>query len=185
MYHDTDNEGSPEDYATAVELYEMGADMGNAQASINLGYIYYYGRGTAVDYAKAYECFARGAFINGHPEGYWKLGDLYAGGKGVRQNDLMAWTLYSKAYQNAGGSAYACRAAHHMADYLLKGIKGEFKADPDRALKLYNEAELGYYVLIDDGLVYYQRQLEQCIAGQKKARKLVQKRHAKLRTGEK
>lgn len=185
MYHKTDNTGTPEEYATAIELYELGVDRGDVQASINLGYIYYYGRGTSVDYAKAYECFARGAFMNGHPEGYWKLGDLYAGGRGVRKSDPMAWKLYSQAYKNADGGAIGCRAAHHMADYLLKGIKGELSADPDRALKLYNEAELGYYVLIDAGATYYQTQLKECIAGQKKARKLVQKKHAKLRAGKK
>lgn len=184
MYHNTKNQGSAEDYAKAVELYELGADRGNSQSSVNLGYIYYYGRGCAVDYTKAYECFARGVLLDNNPEGFWKLGDLYAGGKGVRQSDYMAWTLYSRAYEHAKDSAYGARAAHHMADYLMTGIEGHLEANPDRALALYAEAELSYYKLIDHGLTYYQAQLEQCIEGQMRARELVQQRHAKIRAGE-
>lgn len=184
MYHNVKNEGSTEDYATAIELYELGASRGDTQSSINLGYIYYYGRGVAVDYGRAYECFARGALQDGHPEGYWKLGDLYAGGKGVTQSDRMAWTLYKKAYNNAGPSALKSRAAHHLADYLLRGIEEVVEADPDAALRFYNEAELGYYQLIDEGLDYYTPQLNQCIEGQALARKAVQEKHQAIRQGQ-
>ena len=184
MYHNTKNQGSAEDYATAVELYELGSQRGDTQSSVNLGYIYYYGRGTAVDYRRAYECWSRVALVEDHPEALWKLGDLYAGGRGVPQSDWLAWSLYSKAYKAANGAAYGCRAAHHMADYLLKGIDGQLETDPDKALALYNEAELGYYQLIDEGLTYYQRQLDQAIEGQSRARAAVQEKHRRIRMGE-
>lgn len=183
-YHNIKNQGTPEEYATAIELYELGASRGDAQSSINLGYIFYYGRGVDVDYARAYECFARGALTTGNPEGYWKLGDLYAGGMGVTQSDRTAWTLYSKAHDYAGDSAFGCRAAHHMADYLLSGIEGFLEPDPDAALRLYNEAEVGYYAIIDAGLTYYSKQLEQCIEGQARARQAVQEKHSRIRAGE-
>lgn len=177
MYHDTDNAGTEEDYETARELYELGADRGDDQSSVNLGYLYYYGRGMAPDYLRAYECFARAALLTDNPEGYWKLGDLYASGKGVPKSHRTAWSMYSRAYHAAGESPLAARAAHHLADYLMTGIDGFLQPDPDKALRLYNEAELGYYRLIESGLSYYGRQLDQVIEGQKKARAASQELH--------
>ena len=184
MYHETDNSGTSDDYATAVQLYELGASRGDDQSSVNLGYIYYYGRGREVDYVRAYECWARAALLADNPEAYWKLGDLYAGGKGVEKSDAVAWKMYCIAHQFCKDSPLRARAAHHMADYLLKGIDGVVDADPDSALALYNEAELGYYVLMDNGLMYYRRQLEQAIEGQAKAREAAAERHRRIQAGE-
>ena len=168
LYHDTSNQGSAEDYAHAVELYELGSDRGDTQCMINLGYIYYYGRGCERDYARAYECYARAALTSANPEAYWKLGDLYASGKGVPQSDRTAWQLYLRSHELAGDSPLAARAAHHLADYLMRGIEGE----------------VGYYALIDAGLGYYQRQLEQSVEGQRLARAALQRRHEEIRAGE-
>ncbi len=184
LYHNTNGRGSAEDYARAVELYELGSDRGDTQSMINLGYIYYYGRGCERDYARAYECYARAALTDTNPEAYWKLGDLYASGKGVRKSDRIAWQLYSKAYELAGKSPLAARAVHHMADYLMRGIDGVVGPDPERALGLYVQAEAGYYHLIDAGLTYYQRQLDQSIEGQRLAREALQKHHLDIRTAE-
>ena len=184
LYHNTSGRGSAEDYARAVELYELGSDRGDTQSMINLGYIYYYGRGCDRDYARAYECYARAALTGTNPEAYWKLGDLYASGKGVRKSDSIAWQLYSKAYELAGKSPLAARAAHHMADYLMRGADGVMGPDPERALGLYVQAEVGYYHLIDAGLTYYQRQLDQSIEGQRLAREALQKRHLDIHAGE-
>ena len=173
MYHETDNSGCAEDYATAASLYELGIQRGCAQCAVNLGYMYYYGRGTAVDYNKAFQCYAHAALVDGNPEALWKLGDLYAGGKGAPQSDCLAWTMYCRARENAQGLPFGCRASHHMADYLLEGIPGSLAPDPGRALKLYVEAELGYYEEIARGLTYYQGCLEKALAGQEKARAAV------------
>lgn len=155
----------------ACELYELGAERGDGQSCVNLGYVHYYGRSShGVDYTRAYECFSLGALIWGNPEGYWKLGDLYAGGKGVKQNDWLAWSMYSKAYELDNGSSYAARAAHHVADYLMRGIEGKLEKDPENALLLYAQAEVGYRKEIQGGLDYYRGCLEQVIAGQKQAR---------------
>lgn len=184
LYHDTEGTASPEQYERAIELYERGMELGDVQAAINLGYIFYYGRGVQRDYRRAYECYVFGALLGGHPEGYWKLGDLYAFGNGVRQSDWVAWLLYKKAHEAAGPSPLSARAAHHMADYLLMGIEGLLDPNPDAALRLYNEAEVGYYQLIDEGLAYYARQLEQVVEGQQRARDAARETHRKLRLGE-
>ena len=170
MYHDTSNAGSDEDYAAAIELYELGVSRGNIQSGINLGYIYYYGRGTEVNYDLAYHCFAHAALLGDHPEALWKLGDLYASGKGVAQSDWVAFRLYVKSYDAASDSALAARAAHHIADYLLEGIDDRLEPDAQAALRFYAEAENGYSTLIAQGLTYYRRQLNQAIEGQRKAR---------------
>lgn len=183
IYHDAAGGGASADYAAAIELYEMGKELGNAQAAINLGYIYYYGRGVKRDYARAYECFAFGALTEGNPEGFWKLGDLYASGKGVAKSDFTAWTMYREAYLRASDTPLSARAAHHVADYLLSGIEGRLDPNPDAALKLYTEAELGYYTLIDEGLTYYERQLQQAIEGQAAARRATQEHHRRIRVG--
>ncbi len=184
LYHKTDGSGSEQDYAIAVELYEKGSDLGDSQASVNLGYIYYYGRGCAVDYTKAYECYSRAALACEHPEALYKLGDLYAVGKGVRQSDWMAWLMYSKAYEKGKGTVFECRAAHHVADMLMTGIEGKLDKDPQRALKLYTEAEISYYDAIDEGLHYYRGCLRKAIEGQQKAREEVVRLHEKIRRGE-
>ena len=184
LYHKTDGTGSEQDYAIAVELYEKGSDLGDPQASVNLGYIYYYGRGCAVDYTKAYECYSKAALTCDHPEALYKLGDLYASGKGVRQSDWMAWLMYSKAYETGKDTVFACRAAHHVADMLMSGIEGKLEKDPQRALKLYTEAELSYYDAIDEGLSYYRGCLRKAIEGQQKAREEVVQLHEKIRRGE-
>lgn len=169
----------PEDYEKAIALYELGADRGCGQASVNLGYIYYYGRSVERNYARAYECYARGVFLEDNVEALWKLGDMYAGGKGVPRSHRMALRLYAMAYDRASSDDARCRSAHHLADYLMRGVEGVVDADPKRALKLYCEAELGYYAMIDLGLTYYERQLQQAIEGQVAARAAI----AAQRTG--
>ncbi len=163
--------GVAENAELARELYEMGAERGDSQSAVNLGYFYYYGRGPCdVDYVQAFECYASAAFVDGNPEAYWKLGDLYAGGRGVRKSGRMAWLMYSKAYERGHGTVYAGRAAHHLADCLLNGVEGVVEPDPERALALYTEAEIGYYQSIEIGLGYYKGCLEEAKAGQEKAR---------------
>lgn len=45
------------DYAKAQEYYEKSAQLGNAQASCNLGYIYTYARNGERNYEKAFKYF--------------------------------------------------------------------------------------------------------------------------------
>ena len=94
-------------------LYEHGVASGDAGCCCNLANLYHNtsGQGSAGDYARAYECYARAALTDTNPEAYWKLGDLYASGRGVRKSDRIAWQLYSKAYELAGKSSLAARAA--------------------------------------------------------------------------
>lgn len=62
-----------------------------------------------------------------------------------------------------GDAGCCCDLGYFYHDTLNGG-------SPEAALSLYTEAELGYCTLIDDGLTYYGRQLEQAIEGQQAAR---------------
>ena len=125
--------------------------------------------------------------INAKGAGNWSRGDVekladVAAANGAKG---MAWIAYTDTdTELAGKSPLAARAAHHMADYLMRGIDGAVGPDPERALGLYVQAEAGYYHLIDAGLTYYQRQLDQSIEGQQLAREALQKRHLDIRAGE-
>ena len=187
MYHGDD--ALVDDIALAEELYQLGAERGDGQAAVNLGYIYYYGRGEeGVNYTKAFKCYSHAVFIEDNTEALWKLGDMYAKGQGVTKNEWMAWTLYSRAYNSSGRSTIACRAAHHMADMLMRGIEASspqrcIEPDPERALRLYVEAEIGYQSAIDSGLTYYARALRQAIEGQQAAHAAIEEMHRKIREG--
>lgn len=163
--------GVPTDHDRARQLYERASELGSAQGSVNLAYLYYYGRGVPEDLPRAYKLFARAALTANHPEALWKIGDMYRTGRFVEQDDLTAFTLYSRAYGITRKSSMRARPAHHMADYLLRGIPGHLDQDPRAALALYCEAEIGYYDQIDAGLSYYRPQLEQCLEGQAEARR--------------
>lgn len=159
-----------QDYAKARDLYALGKQLGNMQACVNLGYLYYFGRVGAVDYARAYECFALAACAEGNPEGIWKLGDMYAHGQFVAKSETTAFALYKRAYLACSESSARARPAHHIADMLLHGIEGMVQPDPKQALKYYQDAELAYYDEIASGLTYYRTALDQAIEGQSLAR---------------
>lgn len=160
-----------QDYERARDLYAWGKRLGSMQASVNLGYLYYFGRVGAVDYAAAYECFALAACVEGNPEGLWKLGDMYAHGQFVAKSEITAFELYKRAYTACEGSSARARPAHHIADMLLDGIEGWAQPDPKQALVFYQDAELAYYDEIAQGLTYYRKALGQAIEGQNRARR--------------
>lgn len=83
-------------FGHAMRWYERSADMGNAQAATNLGYIFLYGRVSAPDYGKAFDWFAKGAEL-GNEESCYKLGDMYRSGKGCERDSGKAMELYRKA----------------------------------------------------------------------------------------
>ena len=185
----------PQDYEVAEKYYRLADANGVMQATINLGYVYEYGRLGKPDYAKAFEQFSRAAAL-GHPEAIYKLGDLYYRAEGVEQNVAYALKLYERAYQIAhddiSGQAefigfrwshskfHAAQAAFRIAEIIvdpddLVGIT----PNPHRALELYLEAEPTVFAEVADhehnergGLLYSER-LEQILAGQERARELL------------
>lgn len=64
-----------EDYAKAFSIFEKLANEGNASAQHNLGVMYYYGDGVAVDKKKAYTLLVQAA-DQGHEEAQISLDTL-------------------------------------------------------------------------------------------------------------
>ncbi|MFZ5733321.1 MAG: tetratricopeptide repeat protein [Pseudomonadota bacterium] len=84
----------------------------------------------------------------GHPIAQWKLGQMYAVGDGVAQNDLRAFEYFSRiasahAEDNptAPQASIVARAFVALGRYYLDGIpNSRVKADPDRAREMFHYA---------------------------------------------
>lgn len=88
----------PRDYKRAFELYKVAADNGLVRAICNCGYCYYYGRHQEVDYDKALEYFTKGALLYNDANCLYKIGDMYLNGLSLEQNEIYAFTLYERAF---------------------------------------------------------------------------------------
>lgn len=84
----------------------------------------------------------------GHPVAQWKLGQMYASGDGVAQDDLRAFDYFSKianahAEDNPSGpqAAIVANAFVALGRYYLDGIPNtKVKADPERAREMFSYA---------------------------------------------
>lgn len=87
-----------QDYAKAKEYYLRAAKLGDNQALINLGYIYYYARcGGKPDYASAYRCFSKVALYDdeeqSQTEAIYKISDMYDKGYFVNKDSEYAFKI--------------------------------------------------------------------------------------------
>ena len=73
------------DYATAVSLYRLASDQGNAKAQNNLGVMYNNGQGVVQDYKEAVKWW-RLAAAQGNAWAQNNLGIMYHYGQGVVQD---------------------------------------------------------------------------------------------------
>ncbi len=164
-----------QDYGRAKELYEVADELGNMQATVNLGYIYEYGRCGAPDYDAAYRQYAKAAALSGHYEALYKLGDMYARGHGAKRDLRTALSLYDRSLGEAEGIASQCQPAFRIAELVSdpEGAKQGMPYDPMGALGLYQLAERGLRVEVAHGQVHYMRRLREAIDGQDRMRKVL------------
>ena len=166
--------GLEQDYEKAAELYEMASDAGSHQATVNLGYIWEYGRCGEQSLEKAFGCYSYAAVLGDSIEAKYKLGDLYNKGVFGEKNIKKAFFLWAEAFNstdnNAERSQPALRMANVIIDEKLCKEVGQ-PCDPLLALHLYQIAEFGLRVDIRDGLTYYKKRLKEALEGQKRARK--------------
>jgi uncharacterized protein len=73
------------DYTTAMRIFRLLADRGNADAQNNLGVMYYTGQGVPQDKAAAMSWFRKAA-DQGHAVAQNKLGIAYGSGDDVPQD---------------------------------------------------------------------------------------------------
>lgn len=84
-----------DNYAQALKDYEMAAQKNDPLGTYNLALMYFYGKGTAVDYAKARELFLAAA--DKIPDAMSQLGEIYFMGLGVPRDEKQALSWYKKA----------------------------------------------------------------------------------------
>ncbi len=164
-----------QDYVKAKELYEIAVEFGNSQALINLGYIYEYGRTGEPDYKKAFEIYARAAALVANSESLFKFGDMYSRGKAVPQDMKAAVSLWKKSYEVADCSIGRGHPAFRLAKLAISPDAEEYGSfyDPFVALNLFQQAEFCFRLEIKYGATYYEKNLQQAIEGQQKARELI------------
>jgi uncharacterized protein len=86
-------------YAKAAKLFKPLAENGNAGAQINLGLMYYQGKGVPQDYKEAMKWF-RLAAENGYAPAQSRLGDMYLNGRGVHRDYKEAGKWFRFAAEN-------------------------------------------------------------------------------------
>lgn len=84
------------DYDAAMKKWRPLAENGNPHAQVNLGVMYYEGRGVRQDYEEALRWYKMAA-MQGYAEGQYNLGVAYAQGKGVQQDLREAQRWYRQA----------------------------------------------------------------------------------------
>lgn len=165
-----------QDYSKAAELYELAMDHGCYQSIINLGYIWEYGRTGTCDHQKAYRYFALAAALDQSSEAVYKLGDMYARGQAVERDMAKAYQLWKRSLDLAEGIVEIAQPAVRIAQLLVSeedaGAAG-IETDPLQALHLFQQAEVGLRIDIDNGQTYYRKRLEEAIEGQQAARDLL------------
>lgn len=82
--------------ALALQLYEMAARLGHADATNNAADMYLNGEGTDVQYDRALRLFQRAASL-GVAEAYFTLGMMYETALGVERDDKKALQYYEQA----------------------------------------------------------------------------------------
>jgi len=81
------------DYKTAAEIFIPEARKGNAEALVNLAFMYYCGLHVERDYLKAYEYYLQAAKKN-NVTAQFSLGTMYENGEGVARNLSEAYFWY-------------------------------------------------------------------------------------------
>ena len=120
------------DIATAYRLLAEQARAGNAEAQVNLGYLYARGQGVAVNQITAFRLYEMSA-AQGDSEGMNALGYKYQYGTGVAPDIAMAVHWYCKAVE--AGNA---RAMNNLA--LLLDAGAGVPRDLDQARDLWRQS---------------------------------------------
>ncbi len=161
-----------QDYEKAAELYKLAMEWGCYQSIVNLGYIYEYGRIGEPDYAEAYRYYSLAAALAPGSEAAYKLGDMFARGRFVEKDLKSALHLWRRSYDLAQDVVERAQPAIRIAQLIVGPDCEDAGMEPDmlQALMLFQQAEVGLRIDIDDGQVYYRKRLAEAIEGQRVAR---------------
>jgi TPR repeat protein len=115
----------------------------DAEAQLNLGFLYYEGKGVPRDYAQAI-VWLRKAAEQGNAEAQLSLGAAYEMGKGVQQDDAEAAAWYRKAAErgNALVQNHLAEVQNHLGRLYAAG-KGVLQDDAEAAKWFRRAADQG------------------------------------------
>ena len=133
----------------ALELYEIAAQQGDAQAQYSLGLCYHYGEGTLKDPFSAFKWFSQAA-EGGHAQAQYSIGVYYQQGIGTAQNSENAFKWFEKAaIQNQpkaqhelGESFYHGRGVEKNPAMAKKWINKSYVNGNKRASESWDKYEL-------------------------------------------
>lgn len=97
-------DGVPEDNELAVKMLAQAHDLGNVEATYDLGICYHYGYGTSADLAKAYDLYL-GSANGGYGKGMELVGRFYNRGIYVGQDRKQAELWLQKAIESSDPDA--------------------------------------------------------------------------------
>lgn len=97
-------DGIEQDYAQALEFFQLSAEKGHAAALNSLGYMYLDGIGVEKDYAKALEYYKL-AVEKGNADSLLSLGYMYERGFGVEQDYAKVIEYYNLAAEKGQAAA--------------------------------------------------------------------------------
>ena len=121
------------EFDLALKYYVMAAALGNEEANVCLGYIWYYGRTGTVDYKKAFESYsAAPTNINA----LYKVADMYKNGYYVEKNYEKYKEIIEDIYANRIKSAPGYLPEIYTRLAKIRSKEGKI----DEAIQLYREA---------------------------------------------
>ncbi len=89
----------------ALKYYEMAAELGDINATICLGYIWYYGRTGTRDFEKAFNCFSAGQKA-GDLQSAYKVADMYKNGYFVDKDYGKYCAIIEELYPKVSACRY-------------------------------------------------------------------------------
>lgn len=88
-------------YELALKYYEMASELGDEAATVNLGYIWYYGRTGTVDHEKAFRYFTLAGY---NAVAQYKIADMYHYGYYVKKDETKYREIMESLYKSYHGT---------------------------------------------------------------------------------
>lgn len=118
-----------QDLSKALSLYEKAAGLGDAEAQFIAGGMYYTGKGTDINYPKAFNYLASAADQGkSSPEAQFALAEMYLKGEIVPRNLILARKFFNQAAE--GGAKDAQNELGFMY-YVGNGVEKDFNKSLD------------------------------------------------------
>lgn len=121
------------------------------------------------------EYYALATTLADSSEAAYKLGDMYSRGKFVERDMAKAYQLWSRSLELAEDVVEVAQPAIRIAQLILSNDREQAGVDfdPMHALLLFQQAEIGLRIDIDNGQTYYRKRLEEAFEGQERARAII------------